>query len=83
MANQAALIKFSALDIPVMTANYSIEQGGIWVEGTTFANELKQKTTGEALPALLNESAYSFVPFSKVDWIMTAEKQKASAGDRD
>ncbi|WP_158750711.1 hypothetical protein [Acidobacterium sp. S8] len=83
MANQAALIKFSAFDIPVMTANYSIEQGGIWVEGTTFANELKQKTTGEALPALLSETAYSFVPFSKVDWIMTAEKQKHPRDDRD
>lgn len=76
MANKAALIKFSAMDVAVVTANYSIEQGGIWVEGTTFANELKQKTTGEALPALLNDGVYSFVPFSKVDWIMTSEEPK-------
>ena len=82
MANKAALIKFSALDVAVVTANYSIEQGGIWIEGTTFANELKQKTTGESLPALLNEGAYSFVPFSSVDWIMTPEKPKQEAESR-
>jgi hypothetical protein len=76
MANKAALIKFSALDVAVITANYSIDEGGIWVEGMTFANELKQKTTGETLPDLFNEGAYSFVPFSKVDWVITPEKPK-------
>jgi len=83
MANKAALIKFSALDVAVITVNYSIDEGGIWVEGTTFANELKQKTTGETLPDLFNEGAYSFVPFSKVDWIITPEKPKNETVRRD
>ncbi len=83
MANKAALIKFSTLDVAVMTANYLFGQGGIWIEGTTFANELKVKTGGEALPELFAESAYSFVPFSKVDWIMTPEKPKNDAESRD
>jgi len=83
MANKAALIKLSALDVAVVTANYSIKQGGIWIEGTTFANELKLKTTGESLPDLFNEGAYSFVPFSKVDWIMTSDKPKNEAERQD
>jgi hypothetical protein len=33
MANTTTLIKLSALDTVVMTANYSIEQGGIWIDG--------------------------------------------------
>jgi hypothetical protein len=82
MANKAALIKFSALDVVVVTANYSIEEGGIWIEGTAFASELKHKTTGEALPDLLSESACSFVPFSKVDWIMAPERQKRPEQER-
>jgi hypothetical protein len=82
MAKKAALIKFSALDVPVMTINYSIEQGGIWIEGTTFATELRQKTIHEAVPASLSEFAYSFVPFSKVDWLMTPDKNWSTEDDK-
>lgn len=76
MANSAALIKLSALDTVVMTANYSIEQGGIWIDGTKLATELKKASGTEGLPEFFDESASVFIPFSKVEWLMTPRPSK-------
>jgi len=74
MAHSAALIKLSALDTVVMTANYSIEQAGIWIDGTKLATELKKTTGTEGLPESFDESASVFIPFSKVEWLMTPDR---------
>jgi hypothetical protein len=84
MANGAALIKLSALDTVVMTANYSIEQGGIWIDGTKLATELKKASGTEGLPEFFDESTSVFIPFSKLEWLMTPNRStKKDASEKD
>jgi hypothetical protein len=83
MANTAALIKLSALDTVVMTANYSIEQGGIWIDGTKLATELKKISRTEGVPEFFDESASVFIPFSKVEWLMTPDRTEKKASEKE
>ncbi len=84
MANKAALLKLAALANPVLTKDYILEPGGVWLEGTIIANELTKKNLHEGLPAGL-ENPYVFIPFSQIEWLITPERisRKTSRDDEE
>lgn len=50
MANKAALLKLAALANPVLTKDYILELGGVWLEAPSSQTSLRKRTCTRACP---------------------------------